>query len=94
MWTRHASVAACALAVALAAGLLPCRGADVTPRDLLAKLSSQYYDLGHAGLARASCFVESNEVKVVDADGRTVRRRDEANPVTLRFSQYRVELRQ
>ncbi len=57
-----ASAATLAVTVGLLAGLLPCRGAEVTPHDLLAKLSSQYYDLGRAGLARASCYVESKEI--------------------------------
>jgi hypothetical protein len=36
--------------------------AQPDPRDLLRRLSGQYYDVGQAGLARASCFVESREI--------------------------------
>jgi hypothetical protein len=54
-------------------GLSPCRSAETTPRDLLAKLSSQYYDLAQAGLARASCYVESREILAqLDQTARTL----------------------
>ncbi len=32
--------------------------------------------------------------KAVDKEGKTIRRRDEPNPVSIRFSRYRVELRE
>lgn len=62
MRTLVPQIATAVLALALSWTVRARAAETPEPTDLLRRLSEEYYDLGRAGLARASCFVESREI--------------------------------